>query len=248
MAAAVKATTATTGAYAWTVSSPQSAAVLVRVTWTGGSAKDASDAPFTIAPPYISLSAPASTSNWGFGSKQRVRWKTNLGPSDMVTLAVSTDGGASFPFAVASGVSATALYADVVTPALGAAAPGARVRVKWSNPPSGLSASASTSSSFTIAPPYIRVTSPNGGEAWTSGASHTVTWTCNLGGLEPVRIDVSIDGGATWPIAVTPGTPCDGSHSIIPATSWRTSNAKLKVTWTTRSNVADVSNAAFTIQ
>src|SRR5262249_39086832 len=48
-------------------------------------------------------------------------------------------------------------------------------------------------------PPAIRLTSPKGGESWSAGSKHYVTWQGDrLAPNETVKIDYSVDGGKTW--------------------------------------------------
>ncbi len=63
------------------------------------------------------------------------------------------------------------------------------------------------------------LTAPNGAEAWSGGSSQTVTW--NVGGTDAnginvanVAIDLSLDGGLTYPFALESSTPNDGSHTL----------------------------------
>ncbi len=65
--------------------------------------------------------------------------------------------------------------------------------------------------------PAVTVTSPNGGEIWTVGSVHNITWTAtaNDPGASITSIDIllSIDGGATYPITLASGLANTGSYS-----------------------------------
>jgi hypothetical protein len=61
--------------------------------------------------------------------------------------------------------------------------------------------------------PTITVTSPNGGETWTGGASETVTWT-STGGVGNVKIEISTNGGSTWSTLVA-STTNDGTEGVV---------------------------------
>lgn len=63
------------------------------------------------------------------------------------------------------------------------------------------------------------VTSPNTSVNWTGGTTQTIAW--NVGGTDAnginvsdVVIDLSLDGGLTYPLALAASTPNDGSESI----------------------------------
>ncbi|MCP5052544.1 MAG: hypothetical protein GY940_35575 [bacterium] len=60
-------------------------------------------------------------------------------------------------------------------------------------------------------PDAITVTSPNGGESLTVGASHTITWT-STGSVSNVKIEYSTNNGSGW-TTITASTANDGSHT-----------------------------------
>ena len=99
-----------------------------------------------------------------------------------------------------------------------------------------------------ITPPAATVNAPNGGENWTAGSTHTITWTAT-DNVSVTSIDLlySTDGGSTFSSIAT-GVANTSSYSwIIPNTP--SSNALVKVTaYDAAGNSGfDVSNAAFTI-
>ncbi len=99
--------------------------------------------------------------------------------------------------------------------------------------------------------PFI-VTSPNTSVTpWKVGEFQTITW--NVAGTASgtvncanVAIDLSIDGGITFPIVLATSTPNDGSHEIILPNNV-SSSARIRVR--SVGNVFfDISNSNFTIQ
>lgn len=64
---------------------------------------------------------------------------------------------------------------------------------------------------FWIGGPQIRVTSPNGGEAWVVGDTHDITWVSENFYGENVDIEFSTDGGGSW-TPIVDSTPNDGLH------------------------------------
>jgi hypothetical protein len=247
LASSVKNASSSSGAFIWRVTGPNVSNAMVRVSWTDGPVSDSSNVPFQIVEPALTVTTPGSTStNWGGGTLQRVKWTTNLGRHDTVKVLMSTDGGATFPTTLAS-VAASTKYADVTLPVVATATSAARIRVVWSNAPSGTALS-SNSSLFTLAPPYVTLTAPNGGETLTSGTSAVVKWASNLGPREFVRIELSTDGGATWPHVAVPSTPSDGAQSVSVAGVWAGSATKVRLVWLKNGAVADISNAGFTVK
>lgn len=90
--------------------------------------------------------------------------------------------------------------------------------------------------------PSVTVTAPNGGESWAGGSSHAVTWTS--ANVSTVRVEASLDGGATWSV-LTASTASPGSYSwTVPSTA--TTTARVRVT-DTASGTSDLSDGAFSI-
>lgn len=70
-----------------------------------------------------------------------------------------------------------------------------------------------------VAGPFV-VTSPIGPTAWSVGSSQTVTWnvagtTANGVNAANVRIEMSTDNGATWPITLASNVPNSGSATFV---------------------------------
>jgi hypothetical protein len=92
---------------------------------------------------------------------------------------------------------------------------------------------------FHVAAP-ITLTAPNGGEDWTSGQVHTITWQAGLG---DVRLEVSRDGGPFT--TIVDATPDDGSYDWI-VTGPASSVVRVRVTALAFSG-SDVSDGPFTV-
>jgi hypothetical protein len=92
--------------------------------------------------------------------------------------------------------------------------------------------------------PTVTVTSPNGGEAWTSGSTQNLTWT-STGFSDPVKIEYSADGGNNWTL-LTGSTPNDGSYDWT-ITAAATSQARIRVSDAADGEPSDVSDGNFKI-
>ncbi|HVE87065.1 MAG TPA: lamin tail domain-containing protein [Myxococcales bacterium] len=89
----------------------------------------------------------------------------------------------------------------------------------------------------------VTVTSPNGGESWTSGTSHSITWTSS--GLTNVKIEYTLDG-STWTTAASSVAASGGSWSwTVPSAT--TSSARVRVSDAAGGGATDTSDGAFTI-
>ena len=92
----------------------------------------------------------------------------------------------------------------------------------------------------------LTVTSPNGGETWSAAGTATVTWTSS-GSITNVRIELSTDGGSTYPTVLASSTPNDGSHAVsVPNLS--TGQARVRVSDALSPSTSDASDANFSIQ
>lgn len=214
LAADLKNSASSSGLFNWQVTGPNTTQAIVRVTWTAGPTADVSNLAFTIADPYITATSPSSPStSWGYGSTQRVKWQTNLGPWDTVSVLLSTDGGSTFPTTLASSAVASAPLADVPVPALAAPTAAARARVVWNNAPTGQTAAGTTPVNFRVEGNWVTVTLPNGGETWVIGTTATVKWSSNMGSTARFNIYLSTDDGASYPNVIAANTLNDGSRS-----------------------------------
>jgi hypothetical protein len=250
LATALQNSTSSGGTFNWRVTGPATsgATALIRVTWTNGPTMDVSNAASTIAPVFITVTAPSTGTNWGFGTTRKQPWATNLGALDLVNVQLSTTGigGAFSTLAGGANIVATVKTANVIAPST--ATTMARLKVVWANPPSGSSAAGTNPGNFTLAPPFITVTAPVAGELWTIGASKNIKWSNNLGTGENVEIRLSKDGGSTYPIVIIATTPSDGIHTVTVNSAWGSQT-------TTRIKVTSISNPSilgaspnFTIQ
>jgi hypothetical protein len=201
---------------------------------------------FIIANPFISVAAPSSVVNWGYGTMRTQTWGTNLGPGDLVNVLLSTDGGATFPYTLASGVVASLRTKNVTVPNLATPTTTARVRVEWV---ADTTVASMNPVNFKVQPPFITVTQPNGPPSvWNFNTSRTILWTHNLGSLENVRIELSLDGGATYTVVLFASTPCDGTQALTVQPAWATPQARVKIMWLKDGAINDASDNNFPIQ
>lgn len=156
----------------------------VRVVWLQGyglQVEDLSNSTFTITGsstfPELHLTAPNGGESWPMGSTQTITW-SSVNPSGTVSLTLYKDG----QYAATMGFVAMSMgQIDwQVCPYLG---PGSGYTVTVSMAETcGSEVSDASDASFTItaapSPPVLVVTSPNGGESWQAGTSHSINWTC----------------------------------------------------------------------
>jgi hypothetical protein len=101
-----------------------------------------------------------------------------------------------------------------------------------------------------VAPPDVAVTSPNGGETWTVGESHDVTWSASDNvAVTSVDLDYSADDGATYPFPIASAIGNTGTFAwVVPNTP--TTDARVRVTAhdAAANSAFDASDQKFTIQ
>jgi len=95
----------------------------------------------------------------------------------------------------------------------------------------------------TVIPPYITVTTPNGGEDWRADSTYDITW-ISVGTTGNVRIEYSTNNGFSW-IQAAGSTVDDGSYSWrIPDMSSDSCLVRVK-NWS--GSPSDISNSVFSI-
>ncbi len=101
-----------------------------------------------------------------------------------------------------------------------------------------------------VTPPTATLTAPNGGETWTAGTTHTITWTATDNvGVTSVDLAYSTDGGNTFTTIVT-GLANTGSYAwTVPNLGPNPTSAIVRVVADDAAGNTgqDVSDAAFTI-
>lgn len=103
----------------------------------------------------------------------------------------------------------------------------------------------SMTATFTVlAPPFISVLSPNGGESFIQGSSASISWSDNIS--ENVKIDLY--KGGLFSLQITASTPSNGSFAWnIPATLTPAGDYTIRISSTSNPSLFDESNGPFTV-
>jgi hypothetical protein len=118
-------------------------------------------------PPAVAISAPVGGEDWRVGSSHAVTWSaTDAGGVTSVDLAYSTNGGASFPGVIATGLANSGSYAWTVPNAPSATA---RLRV-LARDAAGNVGRDSSAANFTIEPWLVTASAGAGGSVVPAGA------------------------------------------------------------------------------
>jgi subtilisin family serine protease len=199
----IVASTANDGSYAWTLPDKPYDGCLVRVSETDGSPADKSNAPFQISIfPTITVTSPNGGEEWETGSAHYITW-TSTGSVGNVKIEYTTPGRSWMEIAASTPNDGRHRWELPETEA-----DNYLVRVSETD---GFPADQSDGFFSVRFPPFITVTSPNGGEYWKVGSSHDITWT-SKGTFWNLKLEYSIDNGSTWDL-VTPFPTPEGHYS-----------------------------------
>jgi hypothetical protein len=204
----------------------------------GGSFEwDTRIAQFSIAEPFITVTSPNGGESFTTGSTETITWDDNIagnvtikllkGGTVFSTLSSSTESDGSFDWTIDTGLPDGSDYGIRVTSL------------------DDTNLKDNSDADFSIASaPFITVTSPNGGESFTTGTVQTITWDDNLDGNVAIVLtqnniafltlvaSTESDGAFTWAIGdnVPPG-----------------SDYKIRVTSNDDTAIKDNSNAFFSV-
>lgn len=226
------------GSESWLVAGAPAAAALVRVVSVDiPSARDSSDLAFSILQPTLVLNSPNGGDSLVSGTPVTVQWaSTDL--TGNIRIELSRNGGTSWSPLYA----ATPDDGSEAWTVTGPATAQAKVRVRSVDILTLLDVSDSV---FVIVQPSVIVSAPNGGEVWPIGATETIQWSSQFVGGN-VRVELSRDGGATYPEVLFADTANDGSEAWT-VTGPQTTTARMRVVSLADSAVADTSAANFSI-
>ncbi|MDI6807748.1 MAG: S8 family serine peptidase [Candidatus Eisenbacteria bacterium] len=147
------------------------------------------------------------------GTTETIKWvaSDDFFGIGSVDIYYSTNGGATYPNVIATGLPNNSKYPWVVPATYSETC---RVKiVATDSSPAGNQGFDMSDSLFTIvAPdtisPSVVVISPNGGEEWTVGDQDTIKWTAtDASGVDSVSIYYSIDNGTSYPSLIAHGLP-----------------------------------------
>ncbi|MHA2100161.1 MAG: Ser-Thr-rich GPI-anchored membrane family protein, partial [Candidatus Kariarchaeaceae archaeon] len=192
--------------------------------------------PQIFAQDFITITSPNGGESWQAGSSQVISWNDNLSENVKIelfkggalhsTISISTpsDGDRNWdiPLALASGSDYTIKITSVDSATV----------FDFSD------------ANFTIYPPVITVTDPNGGENWIIGDSYLITWTDNI--VE--NVELQLYKGGSFYTSITTSTTSDGSYTWnIPGGTISGSDYKIRIASVDNSNIFDESNSNFTL-
>ncbi len=191
---------------------------------------------------YVVVTSPAKGDEWIQGKRYKIKWKNAGGKSVSIdlsngtldfydTISNKTKNDGSYTWKVPTSLTPHADYYFYIAP-------------KY---PYGGS---NGSELFTITKAggggsSLKVSTPNGGESWTTGKSYDLKWSKGDAGSK-VKIELLKSGKKS--LTISKKTKNDGKHPWkIPSTVKTGSKYKIKITSSTKKTINDSSDSNFTI-
>ena len=239
----IAAATENDGSHDWTVPQVSSSLCRVRVQETDGSPSDQSDGVFTIGgpKPFITVVSPNGGEALSVGSVHDIAW-TSSGDIGSVWIYYSTNNGVFWKNIVSAAPNNGSHNWEIPdTPS-----DNCLLRIVAEGPEAGPTDVSDGLFAIVSSAPSITVLSPNGRESLVMGTGHEIKWT-SIGTVGDVRIEYSIDSGASWSL-VTDSTVNTGSYDwTVPPTP--SNHCLVRVSRSDpEGGPGDVSNAEFSIE
>ena len=230
--------TSNDGEHIWQVPNNPSNNCLIKITNTGDpECFDISNNPFTIAENTITVLEPNGGEAYIIGQIYPIYWDWN-GSFSNVKIEYSIDGGNTWNIVVASTPNDGSYSWTIPN------TPSNTCKIKITNA-SDPNCYDISDQNFTILTTGIEVVTPNGGEIYTVGDACPIHWNW-IGTISNVKIEYSIDGGATWNL-ITGSVQNEGCYLwTIP--NIPTNECRIKITNVSDPNSFDISDANFIVK
>lgn len=236
----ITSTAPNTGTYEWIVADVLTDSALIRISdAVDSNPSDVSDAVFSIEPgtASLTLTSPNGGEFWNGGSEHDILW-SSVGPVSAVKIEYSFSNG-RFWNVITDGTANSGSYLwtvpDVQTDS-------ALVRISEAGTGQAFDISDAV---FTIISSSITVLAPDGGEILMGNTGADILW-ASAGGISQVRLEYSLDLGATWNL-IEAGAPNTGRY-VWSVPNVDSDSALVRVSDTADGVPADVSNAHFSIR
>ena len=205
-----------------------------------------------VTPPVVAVVAPTGGEILYVDAEEEIQWVAtdNLG-IDSVSIYYSTDGGATFPYTIATGEQNDSSFTWVVpnTPSENCVVK--VVAYDWcDNSNYDVTDTPFRIRTVDLTPPVVAVVAPDGGEILYVSDEAEIEWiaTDNVA-VDSISIYYSTDGGATFPHTIATGEQNDSSFTwVVPDTPSENCVVKVVAYDSSVNSDEDVSDAAFSIR
>ncbi len=224
------------GDFEWKVAGPPTNECLIRIRDVDGQATDTSDGIFAIrGTPNIVLTMPNGGERWDINATHNIRWTSEY-VQGTVKIDVSHDNGNVWT-AIANDATNNGSYAWLVS---GPETTAALIRVSATD---GSASDTSDAPFAIVAPPFITITMPNGGEVWTVGQTEKIGWFSDKI-TQKLQIELSRDNGSTWTLLAESDAASDTIQHVVTGPATIQALVRIK---TEDGSVADMSDSLFSI-
>ncbi len=234
------ASTANDGSENWTVSGMAGTAKRIQITSNNNTnISDISNNNFTIVGPTATITSPNGGESYTSGTTHAITWSIT-GNLASIDLQYTVDNGNTWTY-IASPTPSSLNYSWSIPSNINSTLCKVKILGYYN---SQLVTSDESNSTFTISS-NITITSPNGGESWTLGSSHPITWTSSgITGNVKIEINGNYPSG-DWETLFA-STSNDGTENWT-VSGMAGNQKRIKITSTNNSSIADISNNNFSI-
>ena len=244
--------------YTWSIPNTPSMECLLKISSMTNGVFDVSNTKFTINAASVTLTYPTGGESFGTGTGQYIEW--DFSSVSTVKVEYSADNGSSWN--TIGTAPAANKYMNWVTPTT--TGTNYLIRISDNTLPSVKDSSDAVFSIFALPSSdpnkfkggindgynmnsnlrdSVILTSPNGGEIWTSASSKTIKWTYNE--VDNVSLEFSLDDGITWSTIAANIPASQLSYNwTVPTTPSYTCRIRIK---DTSRDISDQNDSAFVI-
>ena len=192
----------------------------------------------------ITVTSPNGGENWEPGSSHSITWSSSNLPGSNVGIQLYRSG--VYITSISSSITDDGSYTWSISSSL-AEHDDYQVMI-YSTSESSISDY--SDNYFTIeepGSPSITVTSPNGGEDWEPGTSHSITW--NSANLSGNYVGIQLYSSGSYVSSISSSTTDDGSYTwSISSSQTESDYYQVKIYSTSESSISDYSDSYFTIE
>jgi len=194
-------------------------------------------------PPMIEVTNPNGGEEWELGSSQNITWtSTNISGNVLISLFK----GGSFYMSINTNTSDDGSYSWTI-PSSYDEADNYKIRISYVSDENEYDESDDNFSLSADSQPTLTITSPNGGETWELGSSHSITW--NSANLSGNYVGIQLYSSGSYVSSISSSTTDDGSYTwSISSSQTESDYYQVKIYSTSESSISDYSDSYFTIE
>ena len=188
----------------------------------------------------LTVVTPNGGQKWAQGTAHTISWTSSGSPGSYVKIELLK--GSTVNLVISSSTANDGSYSWTI-PAAQTVGTDYKIRITSTTDPT---ITDSSDSSFSIAIGVLTVMTPNGGQKWAQGTTHSITWQSS--GSPGAYLKIELLKAGVVSLVISSSTANDGSYSwTIPSAQTLGTDYKIRITSTTYASVTDSSDSSFTI-